>query len=170
MLAIHRYWSGRPVVKRTWPYDMWILGVVWLELLLATPHVFQISPRTAAVLQHRLHHSSQVKISCSFSVRSRLPPQEAPVMIAEKRKVFFHSVCLILSCVAMPCKPMLDRSCLTAGTRHFTRLCKSGDMYLRSSLLRKLLGPCRSEQDCAVACHVAMLLSPAVMVPVVIAL
>ena len=47
-------------MKRTWPYDMWSLGVVWLELLLATPHVFQISPRTAAVLQRRLHHSSQV--------------------------------------------------------------------------------------------------------------
>lgn len=39
---------------------MWSVGVVWLEMLLATPHVFQISPRTAAVLQRRLQHSSQV--------------------------------------------------------------------------------------------------------------
>ncbi len=53
-------------MKRTWPYDMWSLGVVWLEMLLATPHVFQISPRTAAVLQRRLQHNSQV--DRSFSV------------------------------------------------------------------------------------------------------
>jgi hypothetical protein len=29
--------------KRMWPYDMWSVGVLWLELLLGTPHVFQAS-------------------------------------------------------------------------------------------------------------------------------
>ena len=37
-----------PVLKRTWPYDMWSLGVSWLELVLATRHVFQA--RCAAAL------------------------------------------------------------------------------------------------------------------------
>ena len=27
-------------MKRTWPYDVWSAGVAWLELVLATPHVF----------------------------------------------------------------------------------------------------------------------------------
>lgn len=49
-----RFWGGKPVVRRTWPYDMWSLGVVWLELLLGTPHVFQISARTRALLDARL--------------------------------------------------------------------------------------------------------------------
>ena len=29
--------------KRMWPYDIWSVGVLWLELLLGTPHVFQAS-------------------------------------------------------------------------------------------------------------------------------
>ena len=55
-----RYWGGKPVFKRTWPYDMWSLGVVWLELVLATPHIFQISSRTASLLQRQLHNKPQV--------------------------------------------------------------------------------------------------------------
>ena len=54
-----RYWGSKAVMKRTWPYDMWSVGVtngvVWLELLLPTPHVFQIIPRTAGLLQRHLH-------------------------------------------------------------------------------------------------------------------
>jgi len=38
-----RFWGRQPVAKRLWPYDVWSLGVVWLELLLGTPHVFQVS-------------------------------------------------------------------------------------------------------------------------------
>ena len=49
-----RYWSskeqGLGVWERTWPYDMWSLGVVWLELILGTPHVFDISSRTKVCL------------------------------------------------------------------------------------------------------------------------
>ncbi len=41
--------------KRTWPYDMWSTGVVWLEMLLGTPHVFQAGdsnkPRNSSSLQ-----------------------------------------------------------------------------------------------------------------------
>ena len=60
---------------------MWSVGVVWLELLLATPHVFQITPRTAALLQRHLHrhHKSQVSsnLNCTISKQSpgTLPPQ-----------------------------------------------------------------------------------------------
>ena len=28
--------------KRSWSFDMWSVGVVWLELVLGTPHVFQV--------------------------------------------------------------------------------------------------------------------------------
>eukprot|EP00798_Chlamydomonas_sp_ICE-L_P015891 gene15891-22023_t len=40
-----RYWEGIRVVKpRAWTYDIWSMGIVWLELVLGTPHVFQLSP------------------------------------------------------------------------------------------------------------------------------
>ncbi len=32
------------MLKRTWPYDMWSLGVAWLELVLGTRDVFQARP------------------------------------------------------------------------------------------------------------------------------
>ena len=45
-----RYWlageQAAAVWERTWPYDMWSLGVIWLELILGTPHVFDVSSRT----------------------------------------------------------------------------------------------------------------------------
>lgn len=44
-----RYWNGLPVLKRTWPYDMWSLGVSWLELVLGTRHVFQVCPVSTPV-------------------------------------------------------------------------------------------------------------------------
>ncbi len=31
-----------PQAQRMSAYDMWSVGVVWLELLLGTPHVFQV--------------------------------------------------------------------------------------------------------------------------------
>jgi hypothetical protein len=39
---------------RMWAYDMWSAGVVWLELVLATPHVFQIGTQQQARLDARL--------------------------------------------------------------------------------------------------------------------
>jgi len=50
-----RFWGRQPVAKRLWPYDVWSLGVVWLELLLGTPHVFQVSARTRAMMDVKLH-------------------------------------------------------------------------------------------------------------------
>ena len=46
-------------MKRTWPYDMWSAGVAWLELVLATPHVFLPSARTRARLFHQLRLGEQ---------------------------------------------------------------------------------------------------------------
>ncbi len=37
-----------------WAYDMWSAGVVWLELVLGTPHVFHISAAQRARLDARL--------------------------------------------------------------------------------------------------------------------
>lgn len=41
-------------MKRAWPYDMWSLGVTWLELVMGTPHIFQVDSRTRAKLYHQL--------------------------------------------------------------------------------------------------------------------
>ncbi len=38
-----RYWEGIEALKpTTWSHDIWAVGVVWLELILGTPHVFQL--------------------------------------------------------------------------------------------------------------------------------
>ncbi|KAK9817610.1 hypothetical protein WJX74_001274 [Apatococcus lobatus] len=59
------YWAsknkGQGVWDRTWPYDMWSLGVIWLELILGTPHVFDISSRTKAIMQRELHLESKTE-------------------------------------------------------------------------------------------------------------
>ncbi|PNH02892.1 hypothetical protein TSOC_011092 [Tetrabaena socialis] len=50
-----RYWEGtRGMRPRSWTYDMWSVGVVWLELLLATPQVWQLPAATRALLEARL--------------------------------------------------------------------------------------------------------------------
>ena len=62
---------------------MWSLGVVWLELVLATPHVFQISPRTAALLERHLHHKSPVAFGL-LTAPNCCPPDlhhESPVTV-----------------------------------------------------------------------------------------
>ena len=35
-------------------YDMWSVGVVMLELIMGSPHIFQISDRTRALLDQHL--------------------------------------------------------------------------------------------------------------------
>ena len=50
-------------MKRTWPYDMWSLGVTWLELVMGTPHVFQVDPRTRAKLYHQLNMKAMSEVS-----------------------------------------------------------------------------------------------------------
>lgn len=40
-------------------YDMWSVGVVMLELIVGSPHVFQISTRTRALLDKHLEGWSE---------------------------------------------------------------------------------------------------------------
>ena len=38
-----RYWEGSHALKpNAWAHDIWAVGVVWLELILGTPHVFAL--------------------------------------------------------------------------------------------------------------------------------
>jgi hypothetical protein len=85
-----RYWPGQPVVRPTWPYDMWSCGVVWLELLLGSPDVFQVPARTRALLHHRLH----------FDAR---PQVRNPSLSLAYIRVFFCFVYCPCLCVAWHC-------------------------------------------------------------------
>ncbi|GIL81024.1 hypothetical protein Vretimale_9291 [Volvox reticuliferus] len=50
-----RFWEGMKVMRpRAWAYDIWSVGVVWLELLMATPQVWQLPAATRALLEVRL--------------------------------------------------------------------------------------------------------------------
>lgn len=49
-----RYWDAVSHKQRIHSYDIWSAGVVWLEFVLGTPHVFQLSPATQAALDIRL--------------------------------------------------------------------------------------------------------------------
>ncbi len=50
------HWNAH-AVERARPYDLWSVGVVWLELILATPHVFSIPQRTQSLMRRALHLS-----------------------------------------------------------------------------------------------------------------
>ncbi|GIL50633.1 hypothetical protein Vafri_6764 [Volvox africanus] len=50
-----RFWEGMKAMRpRAWAYDIWSVGVVWLELLMATPQVWQLPAATRALLEARL--------------------------------------------------------------------------------------------------------------------
>ncbi|OAE19503.1 hypothetical protein AXG93_4794s1150 [Marchantia polymorpha subsp. ruderalis] len=51
-------------------YDMWSVGVVMLELVLGTPHVFQISSRTRALLDRRLQGWDQSAKETAYMLRA----------------------------------------------------------------------------------------------------
>ena len=51
MLVVHCRERGQELQPA---YDMWSVGVTWLELVLGTPHVFQLSARQRALLHHHL--------------------------------------------------------------------------------------------------------------------
>ena len=74
-----RYWTGERVLKRTWPYDMWSLGVTWLELVMGTPHVFQVDPRTRVKLYH------QLRMDAMSDVSRHLPSPPSPLARASHR-------------------------------------------------------------------------------------
>lgn len=63
-LCCCRYWTGRATYRESRSYDMWSVGVVWLELIVGTPHVFAITHRTQAFLDTRLklNQKSQVEV------------------------------------------------------------------------------------------------------------
>ena len=50
-------WSGGATItpEKLHSYDIWSAGVVFLELILGSPHVFQLSPGTQKVLDAKLH-------------------------------------------------------------------------------------------------------------------
>ncbi len=54
------------MLKRTWPYDMWSLGVSWLEVVMGTPHVFQVDPRTRVKLYHQLRMDAMSDVRLSY--------------------------------------------------------------------------------------------------------
>lgn len=67
--ALLSRWPGGVSLRRTWPYDMWSLGVTFLELILASPHVFTPSARTRATLHHRLAHLPEDERSMALYIR-----------------------------------------------------------------------------------------------------
>jgi hypothetical protein len=53
-----RYWiEGKGRESR--PYDLWSVGITWLELIFGTPHVFSISERMRVILHQALHLDQQ---------------------------------------------------------------------------------------------------------------
>ncbi|CAD7695660.1 unnamed protein product [Ostreobium quekettii] len=44
----------KETLHRAQSYDMWSVGVTWLELILGTPHVFHLSARTQALLEQTI--------------------------------------------------------------------------------------------------------------------
>ncbi|KAL0925846.1 hypothetical protein M5K25_004217 [Dendrobium thyrsiflorum] len=51
-------------------YDMWSVGVIMLELILGSPHVFQISDRTRALLDQHLEGWSEPTKELAYKLRS----------------------------------------------------------------------------------------------------
>uniref|UniRef100_A0A0E0MGN4 protein-serine/threonine phosphatase n=1 Tax=Oryza punctata TaxID=4537 RepID=A0A0E0MGN4_ORYPU len=51
-------------------YDMWSVGVVMLELIVGSPHVFQISDRTRALMDHHLEGWSEQTKELAYKLRS----------------------------------------------------------------------------------------------------
>uniref|UniRef100_J3N989 protein-serine/threonine phosphatase n=1 Tax=Oryza brachyantha TaxID=4533 RepID=J3N989_ORYBR len=51
-------------------YDIWSVGVVMLELIVGSPHVFQISDRTRALMDHRLEGWSEQTKELAYKLRS----------------------------------------------------------------------------------------------------
>ena len=70
------------VLKRTWPYDMWSLGVTWLELVMGTPHVFQVDPRTRVKLYH------QLRMDAMSDVSHCIRPSPCDILLLELKSKF----------------------------------------------------------------------------------
>ncbi|KAG9451837.1 hypothetical protein H6P81_004741 [Aristolochia fimbriata] len=62
-------WFQGPT-STTLKYDMWSVGVVMLELILGSPHVFEISSRTQALLDQYLEGWNQGTKTLAYKLRS----------------------------------------------------------------------------------------------------
>ncbi len=70
----------RPQAQRMSAYDMWSVGVVWLELLLGTPHVFQVSAlRGSAQRLHSRGDSDRQFTLAEETERNATGVRQAPV-------------------------------------------------------------------------------------------
>lgn len=67
-LLNYSWFQGPPSL--TLKYDMWSVGVVMLELIVGSPHVFQISTRTRALLDKHLEGWSEEIKELAFKLRS----------------------------------------------------------------------------------------------------
>lgn len=64
----NKWFHGSPQKPLT--YDMWSIGVVMLELILGTPHVFQISARTHVLLDKHLEGWNEVAKELAYRLRA----------------------------------------------------------------------------------------------------
>lgn len=64
----NKWFHGSP--QKPLKYDMWSIGVVMLELILGTPHVFQISARTHVLLDKHLEGWNEVAKELAYRLRA----------------------------------------------------------------------------------------------------
>lgn len=55
MTSSRRYWSVGGGFRESRAYDLWSVGISWLEMILGTPHVFSITDRMKVILHQALH-------------------------------------------------------------------------------------------------------------------
>ena len=69
MLSVDRLRFLKDNLQRLKSYDMWSVGVLWLEFILGTPHVFHLDARTRALLDHRLKPRSEAERQKAYLMR-----------------------------------------------------------------------------------------------------
>ncbi|CAM9229893.1 unnamed protein product, partial [Ectocarpus fasciculatus] len=57
-------------VKNPMAYDVWTIGIVWLEIILGTSDVFTVDQRTLAMLNHRMRKLDQHDLSSTLLLAS----------------------------------------------------------------------------------------------------
>ncbi|XP_057863607.2 uncharacterized protein LOC131071684 isoform X2 [Cryptomeria japonica] len=67
-LLQNKWFHGSPL--KAMKYDMWSIGVVMLELILGTPHVFEISARTQALIDQHLEGWHEAAKELAFRLRA----------------------------------------------------------------------------------------------------
>lgn len=80
MQPLCRFWAAGGGFRESRPYDLWSVGIVWLELILGTPHVFSISDRMKARLHQALHLDEQKQVG-KFQTLSRLMQEMKPLAV-----------------------------------------------------------------------------------------